>query len=104
MNRRSMTLDYSGVKTYDAGERVNLGRIDNLKRPGEYQVPAWGNEDFDELIERIQKAKKNGSLSLSMWSCSKIKTSSSILAILFSGRDTDECGTERIQSLITAFI
>ena len=49
MNRRSMVLDYSDVKTYDAGERVNLVRIDNLKRPGQYEVPAWGNEDFDEL-------------------------------------------------------
>ena len=47
MNRRSMVLDYSDVKTYDAGERVNLVRIDNLKRPGQYEVPAWVNEDFD---------------------------------------------------------
>ena len=61
MKRRSMILDYSGVKTYDANERINLVRIDNLKRPGEYQVPEWGNADFDELVDRVKKAKKNGS-------------------------------------------
>lgn len=61
MNRRSMQLDYSGVKTYDANERINLVRIDTLKRPGEYTVPAWGNEDFDEFISRIKKAKENDS-------------------------------------------
>ena len=61
MKRRSMVLDYSGVKTYDAGDRVNLVRIDTLKRPGEYEGPTWGNEDFDELISRIKKAKENDS-------------------------------------------
>ena len=60
VKRRSMVLDYSGVKTYDAGDRVNLVRIDTLKRPGEYEVPVWGNEDFDELVSRVKKAKENG--------------------------------------------
>lgn len=60
MNRRSMTLDYSGMKTYDANNRTNLVRIDNLKRPGVYEVPEWGNADFDELIARIKKAKTDG--------------------------------------------
>ena len=60
MNRRSMQLDYSGVTTYSAQERINLVRIDNLKRPGVYEVPAWGNEDFDELVSRIRAARKEG--------------------------------------------
>ena len=53
MNRRSMQLDFSGIKTYSAENRINLVRIDNLKRPGVYEVPEWGNEDFDELVARI---------------------------------------------------
>lgn len=60
MNRRSMTLDFSGIKTYSAEERINLVRIDNLKRPGQYEVPAWGNADFDELVARIKKAREGG--------------------------------------------
>ena len=60
MNRRSMQLDFSGVKTYSAEDRINLVRIDNLKRPGVYEVPQWGNEDFDDLVSRIQKAKAEG--------------------------------------------
>ena len=60
MNRRSMQLDFSGITTYSAENRINLVRIDNLKRPGVYEVPEWGNEDFDELVARIKKAKEGG--------------------------------------------
>lgn len=60
MNRRSMQLDFSGIKTYSAEERINLVRIDNLKRPGVYEVPAWGNADFDELVSRIKAAREGG--------------------------------------------
>ena len=60
MDRRQMQLDFSGITTYSAENRVNLVRIDNLKRPGEYNVPEWGNEDFDELVCRIKKAKEEG--------------------------------------------
>ena len=60
MNRRQMQLDFSGITTYSAENRVNLVRIDNLKRPGEYDVPVWGNEDFDELVARIKTAKAEG--------------------------------------------
>ena len=60
MNRRSMQLDFSGITTYSAEDRINLVRIDNLKRPGVYQVPAWGNKDFDELVARIKTAKAAG--------------------------------------------
>ena len=60
MSRRSMQLDFSGIKTYSAEERTNLVRIDNLKRPGVYKVPAWGSADFDELVSRIKKAREGG--------------------------------------------
>ena len=60
MSRRDMQLDFSGITTYSAEKRVNLVRIDNLKRPGIYQVPEWGNADFDELVERIKKARDGG--------------------------------------------
>ena len=55
-----MQLDYSGVTTYSAHERINLVRIDNLKRPGQYETPAWGNADFDELVSRVKAAKAGG--------------------------------------------
>ena len=60
MDRMHMQLDISGVKTYTAHDRVNLVRIDNLKRPGEYIAPKWGNEDFETLVERIKAAKDGG--------------------------------------------
>ena len=59
-NRKSMTLDFSGIRTYSAENRHNLVRIDNLKRPGKYQAPEWGNADFDELVARIRRAKEEG--------------------------------------------
>lgn len=60
MNRKSMQLDFKDITTYSAQTRTNLVRIDNLKRPGEYEVPKWGNEDFDELIEKVKAAKAGG--------------------------------------------
>ena len=60
MDRKSMQLDFSGITTYSAEQRVNLVRIDNLKRPGVYEVPKWGGADFDELVARIKKARADG--------------------------------------------
>ena len=60
MDRKSMQLDFSGITTYSAERRVNLVRIDNLKRPGVYEVPKWGGADFDELVARIKKARADG--------------------------------------------
>ncbi|MBR4888603.1 MAG: hypothetical protein IKU17_05615, partial [Clostridia bacterium] len=60
MERRKMTLDFFGIKTQSAENRTNLVRIDNLKRPGVYEVPAWGDEDFNELAARVKKAAKEG--------------------------------------------
>ncbi|NLD58228.1 MAG: hypothetical protein GX647_01030 [Clostridiales bacterium] len=60
MDRRSMALDFSGIRTLSATERVNLVRIDNLKRPRIYEPRPWGGADFDELVRRIQMAKGEG--------------------------------------------
>lgn len=53
-------LDFANIKTYSVRERHNLVTIDNIARPGIDDVPEWGNEDFDELIDRIIEARKNG--------------------------------------------
>ena len=52
-----MELSFESIRTYDANDRINLVRIDNLKRPGSYTPEAWGCEEFDELVQRIQKAQ-----------------------------------------------
>lgn len=53
-------LDFANVRTFPVKERKNLVTIENMARPGIDEVPEWGNEDFDELIERIAEARKNG--------------------------------------------
>ena len=60
MNRRSMQLDFDTTKTYSANDRINLVRIDNLKRPGAYEFTDFTAEGFDELTERLKKAKEGG--------------------------------------------
>jgi len=57
MERRKMQLDFETIKTYSAENRVNLVRIDNLKRPGSYEAPAWGNTDFEELVSAVRSAR-----------------------------------------------
>lgn len=59
-NRRSMALDFAGIRTYSAEKRKNLVCIDNLKRPGQYHPPAWGDECLDQLADGIRLARKNG--------------------------------------------
>ena len=59
-DRKSRTLDFTPTKTFSAATRINLVRIDNLKRPGEYTPRPWGNADFDLLTERIRAAKEKG--------------------------------------------
>lgn len=58
--RRSRTLDFSGIKTYSALDRHNLVRIDNLKRPGEYIHEAYSSSEFTELVKRIKRAREEG--------------------------------------------
>jgi len=52
-------LDLAGVKTQSAFERVNLVRIDTLRRPGE-PLPPWEADGFDELTDRIIRCRKAG--------------------------------------------
>ncbi|MBQ8893011.1 MAG: hypothetical protein IJ043_01200 [Clostridia bacterium] len=57
---RSRQLDFSEVNTYDAAIRRNLVTVEKLMIPqvtphDEYKAP-----DFDELIQRIVEARKNG--------------------------------------------
>lgn len=53
-------LSFAHIKTYPVKGRHNLVTIANMRRPGEETVTPWGNRDFDELIERILKARENG--------------------------------------------
>jgi hypothetical protein len=53
-------LDFSNIKTYLVKERTNLVTIENMAKPGVDQVPEWGNADFNELVDRIAEARKNG--------------------------------------------
>ena len=57
MERRKMQLNFETIKTYSAENRINLVRIDNLKRPGSYEVPVWGNTDFEELVSAVRAAR-----------------------------------------------
>ena len=58
--RRDEQLDFSGIRTWSACERVNIVKIEDLKNPGVDPVPQWYCPEFDALVERIVKARKNG--------------------------------------------
>lgn len=58
--RNTKKLSFENIRTYSAENRINLVRIDNLKRPGQYVPAPWGSEDFDTLVSRIQTAKAEG--------------------------------------------
>ncbi|MBQ6118422.1 MAG: hypothetical protein IJK98_04245 [Clostridia bacterium] len=58
--RRNQTLDFSGITTYDARDRINLVTIDNMMTPGVTPHEPYSAEGFDELIARIAAARKNG--------------------------------------------
>lgn len=57
---RSLTLDLKDITTYDANIRTNLVTIDNLMTPSVTPHDEFSEEGFDELIERIKEARKNG--------------------------------------------
>ena len=58
--RRDMQLSFASVHTYSSHERVNLVKIEDLKTPGMDPAPAWDCPEFDELVDRIVEARKNG--------------------------------------------
>ncbi len=57
---RSLQLDLSEIKTYDANIRTNLVTIENLMVPGVTPHEEFSEDGFSELIERIKEARKNG--------------------------------------------
>ena len=52
-------LDFTNVRTNPVKERINLVTIENMSIPERDNVPAWGNADFDELVDRIVQARKD---------------------------------------------
>ena len=58
--RNTKQLSFENIRTYSAEDRINLVRIDNLKRPGKFIPNQWGNEDFDTLVSRIKAARAGG--------------------------------------------
>ena len=57
--RRSETLDFSGIKTYDARDRINLVTIENMMTPGITPHEPYTADGFDALIDRITQARRN---------------------------------------------
>lgn len=53
-------LDFSGITTNTARMRHNLVRIDTLLTPGEHHAAPYANPDFDELVDRIIAARRDG--------------------------------------------
>lgn len=58
-NCRNGQLRPVNVSTFSSVNRINLVRIDTLKNPGE-EIAEWNADGFDELVERIIKARQNG--------------------------------------------
>ncbi len=54
------SLAFDGIKTYDAHDRTNLVTIESMFRPGVDPVPAWTDDGFEELVERVAAARMNG--------------------------------------------
>ena len=54
------TLAFDRIKTYDAHDRTNLVTIGSMFRPGVDPVPEWTDDGFDELVDRVAKARRNG--------------------------------------------
>ena len=54
------SLAFDGIKTYDSHDRRNLVTIESMFKPGVDPVPEWTDEGFDELVERVAAARRNG--------------------------------------------
>ena len=53
-------MDFSKIKTYSIKDRQNLVTIDNMACPYDDNPPPYGDKAFEELIDKIIKARKNG--------------------------------------------
>ena len=58
-NIRDGQLLFDHIRTWSAFDRTNLVRIDNLMNPDD-PVPAWDQEGFDELCDRVVAARRAG--------------------------------------------
>lgn len=52
-------LDFSNITTYSANNRTNLVTIENMMIPSTDTFDEFAHNDFDELIDKIIKAKHN---------------------------------------------
>ncbi|MGB9809945.1 MAG: hypothetical protein ACPLSA_07915, partial [Caldanaerobacter sp.] len=52
-------LSFKNIKTYSVKGRKDLVKIENIIDPKKAEVPDWGGEELEELIERIITARKN---------------------------------------------
>lgn len=52
-------LDFSNITTYSANDRTNLVTIENMMIPSTDTFDEFVHKDFDELIDRIIKARHN---------------------------------------------
>lgn len=57
---RSLQLDFSAVTTYDSNIRRNLVTVEKLMVPQVTPHEEFSAPGFDELVERIVEARKNG--------------------------------------------
>ena len=53
-------LSFENITTYSSEDRVNLVTIETLLTPGESPVRPWGAASFDQLCERVRKARALG--------------------------------------------
>ncbi|MCL1854329.1 MAG: hypothetical protein FWF86_01235 [Clostridia bacterium] len=56
---RNRRLSFEPIRTYPAEKRNNLVTISQLETPGEASVPAWDQDGFETLVERILAARRN---------------------------------------------
>jgi len=49
---------FSNIKTYPVKDRRNLVTIENMAVPDMNKPVQWGDSEFDELVERIAKARE----------------------------------------------
>lgn len=59
-NLQPESLDLSQSSTNTTRRRNNLVTIDNMAHPGQNSIPDWDHPEFDELVNRIVKARKQG--------------------------------------------
>lgn len=60
LKRRTMELDFSGLTLYSAVNRHNLVTTENIMTPGVTETGVYEAEGFDELVNRIAEARRNG--------------------------------------------